>query len=151
MDGECGAARILVVDDDAAIGQLIRRLLEQNGHSADVVLSGEDALKRDHTEYGALVVDKNLPGIDGIEIIREVRRTTKTIGIVVVTGYPTAESTAAAVNLGVDSCLEKPFKGRELIASVELALANARRRADTAQNLASAKLLARSVRGPKTS
>lgn len=147
--GEARTARILVIDDEPALARLVRRILEHRGWLTDVAGSGEEGLTYTAKQtYDVLVVDKNLPGIDGIEFIRTVRRSNKAVGVVMVTGYATADSALAAVELDVDGYVEKPFRSEGLIAIVELAMANNVRRTATGENLARAKQLARSVREP---
>ncbi len=141
-------ARILVIDDEPALARMIERMLERDGWVIEIVMSGEDALHAfAETAFDVLVVDKNLPGIDGVELIREVRRTDKAVGILMVTGFSSQESAAEVIDLGVDGYIEKPFRHEDLVAQVEIAMANAFRRA-VAGNLAHAKQLARSVHDP---
>ena len=80
-------ARILVVDDEPAIALMIERMLELNGWEVSTAPPGEqaqDLLAK--SAFDALIIDKNLAGLDGVELIRAVRSKDRTVGIVMVTG-----------------------------------------------------------------
>lgn len=125
------SARILVVDDEKSILAALELALEDTAWRIETAGSAEEALaKLAGAEFDALLTDKNLPGVDGIELVRQLRARGSDVGVVVMTGYASAESAAAALNLGVDAYLEKPFDDIFAVAkAVQKALdARARRR-----------------------
>ncbi len=100
--------RVLVVDDSAGVRQLVAAALSSSGF--EVVLAGEaDAalghLEREH--YDALVVDYLMPGSDGVELVRDVRRTQSSLRIVMVSGVATDEDKERAWSAGVNAYLDK--------------------------------------------
>jgi DNA-binding response OmpR family regulator len=105
--------RVLVVEDDTVLMDVLRQAFRTGGWEVDAVAGAADALATLAAApgtYDILLTDKNLPGMTGVELIREVRRTDGAIGIVLMTGYGSVESARDTLNLGVDEYLEKPFE-----------------------------------------
>jgi excisionase family DNA binding protein len=112
--GKAGApadrARILVVDDEQAVRDLLVRTLSTD-YDVDAAPDGPTALERmDTTDYDLLITDLKMPGMDGLSVIREARRKSSDIAVVIVTGYSTEASAVEAINLGVSGYLTKPFR-----------------------------------------
>jgi DNA-binding response OmpR family regulator len=104
------AARILIVDDEPAILRVLELALDENGWKIESVGSAELALSRlRDAEFDLFLVDKNLPGMSGLDFVREVRLRDEVAGVVMMTGYASAASARDALNLGVDAYLTKPF------------------------------------------
>jgi PAS domain S-box-containing protein len=101
--------RVLCVDDEDALLELVRQDLEQSGDfSVDAVMSapeGLDLLKSNH--YDAIVSDYQLPGMDGIEFLKKIRTTDKTIPFILITGRSREEIVIEALNNGADFYLQK--------------------------------------------
>lgn len=117
--------RILVVDDEPAIGALLRELLTQQGYAPTVCLRAEDALdhlRQGEERYALLFTDIKMPGMDGIELIRQARRIDSTLVPIVMTGYATLESARAAVREGAYDYVLKPFSVSEVVVAVKNAL-----------------------------
>ncbi len=109
------ASRIVVVDDDTHVCELVARVLTRAGHVVITANSGEDALQ--YLNLGAvdcLVVDKHLPGMNGAEIVAEARRRMPGLPVVLITAHPEPFSLGAE---RPDVCLAKPF--RDLVAIEE--------------------------------
>lgn len=101
---------VLVVDDEQSVIDVLFAVLRKNKIEARGALSGEEAiamLKKDR--FGCLITDKNLPGIGGLEVIKEAKRLQPYCACLVMTGYPTAGSMVEAIRLGAMDYLEKPF------------------------------------------
>src|SRR6202163_3053245 len=122
--------RIMVVEDDRDIGELVCRYLEKASFTADLVSSGRDAVAA--LEAGApdlLILDLMLPHVDGLEICRLVRATHKTAAIPIIMLTARAEESERIVGLeiGADDYIAKPFSPNELVARVRALLRRAHR------------------------
>jgi len=103
-------ARILIVDDEPAVRTALRLAIRRKPWQIEEVESAESALMRLQSDrFDAALIDKNLPGISGIELIREIRKTDQSLAIIVITGFASSESATEALHLGIDAYLEKPF------------------------------------------
>ena len=112
--------KVLVVDDEAMARQLLRILLESWGYSVVAAHGGADALDRFSLEVpDLLITDVNMPGMDGYELCRQVRKQWS-VPIILCTAYGFLdEDKAEAVRIGVDAFLNKPFDSQELRAIVD--------------------------------
>ncbi|HET8542246.1 MAG TPA: response regulator [Anaeromyxobacter sp.] len=122
------AGRVLVVDDEPGMRDLLSRVLGDAGHAVSAVESGEEALVLLAREkFDVLVVDKNLPGIDGLGVLRLVRAHQPALRAIMITAYPSEESDATARALGVVAYIVKPFGVLTMIDRVDDAIADGRR------------------------
>jgi len=118
--------RILVVDDEPVVNEGCRRVLAQDGHAVQTTESGREALDRAVAEVFDLVItDLKMPDLDGMELVRTLRRRRPETAIVIITGYGTVPSAVEATRLGVSDYIEKPFTPGELTDAVNHALAAA--------------------------
>lgn len=102
--------RILIVDDEPAVRTALKLAIRRRPWHVEEVDSAEAALKRLRTSaFDAALIDKNLPGMTGIELIREIRKTNRSLAIMVITGFASSESATESLHLGIDAYLEKPF------------------------------------------
>ena len=118
-------SRILVVEDDPDIADLMRRYLQKGGFDVDVRGSGREALGIIATQPpDLLVLDLMLPQVNGLEICRQVRADAKTatIPIIMVTARTDESDRIAGLDLGADDYLAKPFSPGELVARVRALL-----------------------------
>lgn len=100
----------MIVDDDRDILELLCLVVEALGVSCEPISSGEEAIERIRLEgFDLLILDKNLPGIDGIETARKARRIQPGVPIALVTGYVSEESTSEAFKVGIDDYIKKPI------------------------------------------
>src|SRR6188474_3288158 len=96
------AIRILVCDDDKAICDYVETVLT----------TAEDEVKNGH--YQILILDRMMPKMDGIEVLRRIRRIDDDISVIMFTGFPSLDSAVAAMKLQADDYLKKPFNAEEL-------------------------------------
>ncbi|HSP28391.1 MAG TPA: response regulator transcription factor [Ilumatobacteraceae bacterium] len=123
--------RILVVDDEAAIRDLVGSSLRNEGFEVDEAADGEEALTRFAQRVPDLVVlDLRLPGIGGLDVLREIRRTSA-VYVIVLTARADEADKLIGLELGADDYITKPFSPRELGARVRAVLRRSRD-ADTA-------------------
>ncbi|HVD56113.1 MAG TPA: response regulator transcription factor [Thermoleophilaceae bacterium] len=109
--------RILVVEDEVRLASLIRRGLREDGVLADVAIKGEDALwMAASTPYDAMTLDFLLPGIDGLEVCRRLRKEEVRTPILMLTARDDVQDRIAALDGGADDYLVKPFDFGELVA-----------------------------------
>ena len=116
-----GAAspRVLVADDEASIRELLGKTLALAEYHVDSVPDGQSALDRLRTDnYDLLIADLRMPGVDGLQLIREARRYSATLKVIIVTGYSSESAAIEAVNLGVNGYLTKPFRVAQVLSAV---------------------------------
>lgn len=121
---------VLVVDDEAVIIELLRETLEARGVEVLSEETGEGAIEvLRSTAVTCLLVDKNLPGIDGLEVVRQARRVRPQCACVVMTAFSSTESAVTALRLGANDYLEKPFEDLDLVTEkIDHAIRNQRAR-----------------------
>lgn len=104
-------ARILIVEDEEVIRRILATILEDAGHLVAEASDAAEAraLLQSQPPYDLLLVDKNLPGESGLDLIAHVRAATPDAATILVTGYAGYDSAVAALRLGVSDYLEKPF------------------------------------------
>jgi DNA-binding response OmpR family regulator len=118
-------ARVLVIEDDENLGDVISRYLTREGMAVEVVANGRDGLERALTVLPDLVVlDLMLPGMNGIEVFRRIRLAAP-IPVVMLTARGSEEDRVTGLELGADDYLAKPFSPRELAARVRAVLRRA--------------------------
>jgi two-component system OmpR family response regulator len=109
--------RVLVVEDDPKMAGLLRRGLVEEGHAADVAGTGDDAIwMAQAVEYDAIVLDVMLPGRDGFEVCRQLRRDGVWSPVLMLTARDAVEDRVAGLDAGADDYLRKPFSFSELLA-----------------------------------
>jgi excisionase family DNA binding protein len=115
--------RVLVVDDEASIRDLLAKTLALAEYDVELAPDGRTALERLRIiPYDLLITDLKMPGIDGLAVIREARRLKADIPVIIITGYSTEASAIDAVNLGVSGYLTKPFRVPRVLAAAAKAL-----------------------------
>jgi excisionase family DNA binding protein len=118
-----GRARVLVVDDEASIRDLLAKTLALAEYDVDTAGDATTALSRVRTtEYDLLIADLRMPGMDGLTLIRQVKRIRGDLPVIIITGFSTEASAIEAVNLGVAGYLRKPFRVPEVLAAAAKAL-----------------------------
>ncbi len=132
-----GAApvRILVVEDDVPLARLLCSWLYTEGFAGDVAHDGDEALQKLLCEdFQLVLLDLNLPGMDGLTLMRKVHVEKPGLPIMVLTGRSRTEDTVTSLNDGADDCLVKPFSLIELLARIR-ALLRRRSAAQGVENL----------------
>lgn len=118
-----GRPRILVVDDEETIRELLLKTLALAEYEVDVAPDGRTAIDRMRMiQYDLLITDLRMPGIDGLTVIREARRLRADIPVIILTGYSSEASAIEAINLGVQGYLTKPFRIPRVLAAAAKAL-----------------------------
>lgn len=117
VDARTEGRRILVIDDEPAVGRAIASCLDDFGYRCTVALSGTEGLAKFRAStFDCVVVDLTMPAPGGLEVIRQMREVRPELPIVLTSGYPAAEATL--VTGGRVAFLHKPFADRELVAAV---------------------------------
>ncbi len=120
-------SKILIVDDDANACILLKSFLEEMSHDVIVSYNGEDALEKvKNLNPDIMLLDINMPGIDGMEVLRRVRQFNDKIGIIMVTGIKDESEAKEAIKKGADDYITKPVDYDHLneCILVDLALRN---------------------------
>lgn len=111
--------RILVIDDEPAVSSLIAEALQRDGNDVVVAGSGEEGLAAlDQTRPDAVILDIVMPGMDGIEVLRRIRRDDSGLPVVIMSGWATDERIDAARKLGVTDVVPKPIALKNLTRAV---------------------------------
>ena len=115
--------RILVVDDELFVRELLLEFLSAEGYEVSLADSGEKAVALMQTQPADLVlVDLKMPGIDGVETLKQIKKIAPDSLAIIMTGYPTIESSIEALRQGAYDYVVKPFKLDDLKSSIEKAL-----------------------------
>jgi two-component system, OmpR family, response regulator MprA len=118
--------RILVVDDDRAVRESLRRSLEFNGYQVDLASDGQAALESvTSARPDAMVLDVMMPRLDGLEVCRRLRGTGDDLPILVLTARDLVSDRVAGLDAGADDYLPKPFALEELLARLRALLRRA--------------------------
>ncbi len=107
--------RVLIVEDDAALGKFLQKGLQLDGHLVELATDGQTGLERalfDRPDL--LVLDLGLPKMDGIEVLERLQTSLSGMSVLILTGRSTVEERVRCLNLGADDCLLKPFAFSEL-------------------------------------
>jgi two-component system response regulator MprA len=116
--------KILVVDDERAVRESLRRALELEGYEIELAVDGADALARldDGEEPDAVVLDVLMPGVDGLEVCRRLRRGGHALPVLMLTARDAVDDRVAGLDAGADDYVTKPFALEELLARVRALL-----------------------------
>ncbi len=116
-------ANVLVVDDEEIVCKSCRRILAQEGHNVQTALNGREALRKvEEDKYDVLIADWKMPEIDGMEVLRIVKKNHPEIIAIMMTGYPSVESAVKAMRLGVANYVAKPIDPDGLSQTLQKAL-----------------------------
>src|SRR5437588_1505141 len=135
---------ILIVDDERGIRETLRGVMEDEGFVADAVATGEECLKSiERRAYGCVLLDVWLPGIDGLETLKQLRAAGSDAAVVIISGHGTVETAVRATKLGAFDFIEKPLSIEKTVLVVrnalrqqQLELINAELSAELAQEYA---------------
>jgi two-component system response regulator MprA len=115
--------KILVVDDERAVRESLRRALALEGYEVDLAADGEEALESiRRAEPDALILDVLMPGIDGLEVSRRLRRGGSKVPILMLTARDAIENRVEGLDAGADDYVTKPFALEELLARMRALL-----------------------------
>jgi DNA-binding response OmpR family regulator len=120
--------RILVVEDEPRAAQMLAKGLREEAYAVDVVGDGERALYQlAITEYDAIILDVILPLQDGLAVCRELRKSSSTVPVLMLTARDAVEARIAGLDSGADDYLTKPYDFRELLARLRAVMRRGRR------------------------
>lgn len=115
--------RILVVDDELVVIRSAERVLRGEGYNVEGALGGRDAImKMEQNKYDLVFTDLKMPEVDGITLIRWIKKSRPSIGIVIITGYPSQDTIKEALELGIIDYVPKPFTPSVLLDVTERAI-----------------------------
>jgi DNA-binding response OmpR family regulator len=111
--------RVLVIEDEVRLAEIIKRGLEENGFPTSVAGTGEDGLYFAQTSnYDVIILDLRLPGIDGITVCRQLRQSDCPSCILILTALDSTEDKVVGLDAGADDYMVKPFAFSELLARI---------------------------------
>ncbi|NYT65961.1 response regulator transcription factor [Alcaligenaceae bacterium] len=123
--------RVLLIEDDTTLGHALREFLGDQGYAIDWLQCGEHAISSmKQQDYGLLILDLNLPGRSGLDILRELRLADYRVPVLILTARDGVDDRVAGLDAGADDYVTKPFELAELAARIR---AFARRRVSQAQ------------------
>ncbi|MFZ5571021.1 MAG: response regulator [Thermodesulfobacteriota bacterium] len=115
--------KVLAIDDEAIVLESIRRVLTEEGFEVDVSLSARAGIRMAAEEsYDIVLTDIRMPDVDGLTVVRDVKRQKPQMPVVIITGYASVASAVQAMKLGAVNYIEKPFDPEELIRIVVSAI-----------------------------
>ena len=117
------AGKILIVDDEPSVVESLTMILETKNYDTAVARSGEEAIETvKKGGVDVVLTDLRMPGMDGIELLRQIKDFDKTIEVAIITAYASEESLAHAISLGAIEYLRNPFLMMQVYEIVERAL-----------------------------
>ena len=117
--------RVLVIDDEPTVRESCKRILPARGYDVETASSGKEGMDRVLSGYfDCVLIDLRMPDMDGMEIVRTVRRSRHGMAVVIITGYGTVPTASEAVRLGVTDYVCKPFTPDDIVDVVDRALLN---------------------------
>lgn len=112
--------KILLVDDEEEFARTLAERLEARGLRVDVAFSGEEALEKARGKsFDAIILDLAMPGMDGIDTLKEFRAINPDLQIIILTGQATVQKGIEAMKLGAVDLMEKPADLKDLLAKIE--------------------------------
>jgi two-component system response regulator HydG len=121
--------QLLIVDDEAEIRELLRRHFRYVGHEVETASNGIEALERlERVRTDVVISDIQMPGMDGVELLRRVRQEYPMTRMIMITGYVSQSSILSCMRLGAETCVFKPIESlEELDGAVSQAVRTIRR------------------------
>ena len=107
--------KILIIDDEKNIRMTLEKSLNNEGYAVESAINGENGLEKlQENEYPVVLLDMNLPGINGIEVLRKISSLDINTRVIMITGYGNVETAVEAMKLGAVDYLRKPFKPEDI-------------------------------------
>lgn len=118
-----GKINILIVEDERRLAEILKKQLEESGFIAEIASDGYTGRQLvEKNKYNLIILDINLPLINGYDLCREIRKTNNKIPIIMLTAFGTPENKIEGFDVGADDYVVKPFDYRELLARVNVFL-----------------------------
>ena len=119
MNHERKGNKILIIDDETDLRDLIKDVLEEEGYEVSCAANGADGiLLNEKINPDLIVLDLRMPEMDGIETLENIRINDDEVSVVILTGYGCPDTIRDAVTLNVSEYLSKPFENRELVSII---------------------------------
>jgi len=114
---------IHIIDDEPVIHDVLAQLLTSEGYEVEISSSGEEALEKFPSQsFDVILLDLLMPGLDGIETLRRIKRIDPAAAVIIITAYGSVESAISAMKIGALDYVQKPFKHDDLLVVLEKAL-----------------------------
>ncbi|MCX8159932.1 MAG: sigma-54 dependent transcriptional regulator [Candidatus Saccharicenans sp.] len=118
---------IHLIDDEPIIHDVLGQLLESEGFQVEISASGEEALKKfEEQKFDLILLDLLMPGLDGLEVLKQIRKIDPEALVIIITAYASVESALTAIKMGAYDYIQKPFKNDELLMTIRRALEHRR-------------------------
>jgi DNA-binding response OmpR family regulator len=118
-----GNVRILIIEDEQRVADLLKKQLEEAGYSSESAYDGYLGKQlAERNRYSLIIIDINLPLLNGYDLCREIRKTNTTTPIIMLTAFGTPDNKLAGFEAGADDYVVKPFDFRELLARINVFL-----------------------------
>ena len=118
---------IHVIDDEAVIRDVLAQLLTSEGYEVEMSSSGEEALEKFPSQsFDVVLLDLLMPGLDGLEVLRRIKRVDPLAAVIIITAYGSVESAVEALQIGALDYVQKPFKHDDLLRVLDKAVAHKR-------------------------
>ena len=116
-----GDINILIVEDEQRLADILKKQLEESGFNAEIAYDGYVGKQLvERNKYNLIILDINLPLINGYDLCKEIRKTNSNIPIIMLTAFGTPDNKIVGFNVGADDYIVKPFDFRELLARVNV-------------------------------
>lgn len=136
-----GNIKVLIVEDEQRLADILKMQLEESGFSADIAYDGYIGKQLvEKNKYNLVILDINLPLINGYDLCKEIRKTNNQIPIIMLTAFGTPDNKVAGFEAGADDYIVKPFDFRELLARVNVFLRRSETSVQTARKIGIADL-----------
>lgn len=114
---------ILIVEDEHRLAEILKKQLEESGFNAEVAYDGYTGKQLvENKDFNLIILDINLPLINGYDLCKEIRKKSSDIPIIMLTAFSTADNKLTGFNMGADDYVVKPFDFRELLARINVFL-----------------------------
>ena len=114
---------IHVIDDEPVIHDVLAQILTSEGYEVEISASGEEALEKFPSQsFDVILLDLLMPGMDGIEVLRRIKKVDPLAAVIIITAYGSVESAISAMKIGALDYVQKPFKHDDLLLAIEKAV-----------------------------
>jgi len=128
--------KILAIDDEQIVLDSIKKILNTEGYETDVFLQAGAGIYQAITkDYDLVITDIRMPDIDGLQVLRDIRRFKPHMPILIITGYATINNAVMAMKFGAIDYIEKPFTPDQLIQAIKISIEKAAQKPHEAQTI----------------